>query len=198
MKCSIISVDVNTAWKASAFLSLKQTALLRLISCWTGDRCDLPDEPHVVISSDPLKRYPDWYRGIFHMLPICYKKPDSSQVNRMQSGGRGHEFWLHFNRRKKKDLMALWLQETHCHFLLSKHKAINKHVLYKGGCHSLSIMLLGFCSTKDKEGLWAIWYSPRTRIISSLCISYTHTSISVTCTHTGFFVDRIVYSCYAV
>lgn len=50
----------------------------------------------------PLKRYPDCYTAIFHMLPIRYKKPDSSQVNRMQSGGGGGcERWFSIEGRRK-------------------------------------------------------------------------------------------------
>lgn len=82
-KCSILSVHGKAPEKASAFLSFKRT-VLSLLS--TGD---LTDEPHVVISSESLKRYPDRYGAIFHMLPSCYKKPYYSQVNRMQCRGQG-------------------------------------------------------------------------------------------------------------
>lgn len=55
--------------------------------------------------SFPLKRYP---RAIFHRLPNLYKKPDRSQVNRMQGRGAGDvssDFISIEGRRKKKDLM---------------------------------------------------------------------------------------------
>lgn len=38
-----------------------------------------------------IKRYPEWHRALFHMLPHPLCKPDSSQVNRIQRGGAGEQ-----------------------------------------------------------------------------------------------------------
>lgn len=140
-KCSIMSVDVNTAGKASTFLSLKTICNVETYFLLNrGDRSDFPDEPS---SSDPVKRYPDWYKVIFHTLPFCYKKPDSTQVNRTQSGGAGDvssDFISIEGRRKIWWSRALprlskspyGLQESHSHFYYHNTKAINKHILHEG------------------------------------------------------------------
>ena len=92
-------------------------------------------------TSDPLKRYPDGYRAIFHMLPIGYKKP--GLLTSKQDAERGA-------RDVSSDFISIDGRRRTCwSFRLSCTPAIfisktqsHKHVLYEAVV--LSVMLAGF------------------------------------------------------
>lgn len=136
-KCSTMSVNQTNRGEEKTFVSLRCTILLFFVPCW-AEETEVTWLICLMWSFPPIHygRYPHWYSTIFHMLPIRYKKLDSSQVNRMQSqkvgGGWSGRALTSIQKEEEKDCMeqrvaCLWLQETHSQDVLLKHKTINTH-----------------------------------------------------------------------
>ena len=149
-------VEVSTAGEARMFLwsfLYFQDFFLVVKSRWQWWLALWPTCDHFLWC---IKRYPDWNRVIFHMLP----HPDSSQANRMQSRrGRGVRSWLiSIEGTGKIWCGALIVTVKQRLRFISKHKVIKKAIDITRGCCNEPITLLGFWYREDNR--WTIWWRP--------------------------------------